>query len=152
MYQPGRPPLIGLAPGTGRQRAQLSKGSCTSPGRQRDPAQLARTGTPSEGKGTVLQAGFGLCVPRSHRIGDVAGATTDLLEQVPQFSDLEHKELEQIAGSMKKRTFAAGDIVTAEGQQGVGFFVIESGIATVSVGGKELRTLKPGDHFGEIAL
>jgi CRP-like cAMP-binding protein len=82
----------------------------------------------------------------------VTGATTDLLEQVPLFSDLEHKELEQIAGSMKKRTFAAGDIVTAEGQQGIGFFVIESGIATVSIGGKELRTLKPGDHFGEIAL
>ena len=43
----------------------------------------------------------------------MAGATTDLLEQVPLFRDLEHKELEQIAGSMKKRTFAAGDIVTA---------------------------------------
>jgi CRP-like cAMP-binding protein len=82
----------------------------------------------------------------------MAGAPTDLLEQIPLFSDLEHRELEQIAGSMKQRTFAAGDVVTAEGEQGVGFFVIESGIATVSVGGEDLRTLKPGDHFGEVAL
>ena len=82
----------------------------------------------------------------------MAGAPTDLLERVPLFSDLEHKELEQIAGSMKQRTFAAGETVVAEGDQGVGFFVIENGIATVSVGGDDLRTLKPGDHFGEIAL
>jgi CRP-like cAMP-binding protein len=82
----------------------------------------------------------------------MAGAPTDLLARIPLFSDLEHRELEQIAGSMKKRTFAAGEVVTAEGEQGVGFFVIESGIATVSVGGEERRTLKPGDHFGEVAL
>jgi CRP-like cAMP-binding protein len=82
----------------------------------------------------------------------MAGAPTDLLERVPLFSDLEHKELEQIAGSMKQRTFAAGETVASEGEQGVGFFVIESGIATVSVGGEERRTLKPGDYFGEVAL
>jgi CRP/FNR family cyclic AMP-dependent transcriptional regulator len=82
----------------------------------------------------------------------MAGAPTDLLERVPLFSDLEHKELEQIAGSMKQRTFTPGETVVAEGDQGVGFFVIENGIATVSVGGDDVRTLKPGDHFGEIAL
>jgi CRP/FNR family transcriptional regulator, cyclic AMP receptor protein len=82
----------------------------------------------------------------------MAGAPTDLLERVPLFSDLEDKELEQIAGSMKQRTFAAGETVAAEGDQGVGFFVIESGIATVSIGGEERRTLKPGEYFGEVAL
>ena len=82
----------------------------------------------------------------------MAGAPTDLLERVPLFSDLEHKELEQIAGSMKQRTFTPGETVVSEGEQGVGFFVIESGIATVSVGGEERRTLKPGDYFGEVAL
>jgi CRP/FNR family transcriptional regulator len=82
----------------------------------------------------------------------MAGAPTDLLERVPLFSDLEHKELEQIAGSMKQRTFDAGETVAAEGEQGVGFFIIESGIATVSVRGEDRRTLKPGDYFGEVAL
>jgi CRP-like cAMP-binding protein len=39
-----------------------------------------------------------------------------------------------------------------EGEPGVGFFVIESGTARVSVGGEERRRLGPGDYFGEIAL
>ena len=82
----------------------------------------------------------------------MAGAPSDLLERVPLFGDLENRDLEQIAGSMKQRTFSAGDTVAQEGEQGVGFFVIESGIATVSVGGEERRTLKPGDYFGEVAL
>jgi CRP/FNR family cyclic AMP-dependent transcriptional regulator len=82
----------------------------------------------------------------------MAGAPIDLLERVPLFSDLERRELDQIAGSMKHRTFASGETVAAEGEQGIGFFVIESGIATVSVAGDERRTLKPGDYFGEVAL
>jgi CRP-like cAMP-binding protein len=53
---------------------------------------------------------------------------------------------------MKQRTFRAGDTVTAEGQGGVGFFVIESGEARVTIGGKDRRTLGPGDYFGEVAL
>src|SRR5438270_13931729 len=82
----------------------------------------------------------------------MAGAPTDLIEKIPLFSDLENRELEQIAGSMKERRFAAGQTVATEGEQGVGFFGIESGTAKVSVGGEERRTLGPGDYFGEIAL
>ena len=53
---------------------------------------------------------------------------------------------------MKERTFSAGETVTAEGSSGVGFFVIESGNAKVTVGGQDRRTLGPGDYFGEVAL
>ena len=76
----------------------------------------------------------------------------NLLKRVPIFSDLDGKELERIASSMKQRTFNAGDTVTAEGKTGVGFFVIEDGEATVTVGGEERRHLGPGDYFGEVAL
>jgi CRP/FNR family transcriptional regulator, cyclic AMP receptor protein len=82
----------------------------------------------------------------------VAQGPTDLLQRVPIFQGLEPRELERIAGSMKQRTFRAGDTVTAEGQGGVGFFVIESGEARVTIGGKDRRTLGPGDYFGEVAL
>jgi len=75
-----------------------------------------------------------------------------LLEHVPIFQGLDHRELERIASSMKQRTFHAGDTVTAEGQGGVGFFVIESGEARVTIGGKDRRRLGPGDYFGEVAL
>ena len=53
---------------------------------------------------------------------------------------------------MKERTFSAGDTVTAEGSSGVGFFVIESGNAVVTIGGEERRRLGAGDYFGEVAL
>ena len=51
-----------------------------------------------------------------------------------------------------KPQFEAGREIITEGTSGVGFFVIEAGTATVSVGGAEVRTLGPGDHFGEVAL
>jgi len=82
----------------------------------------------------------------------VAEGAVDLLERVPLFSDLDRKDLERIAASMKERTFTAGDTVTAEGSSGVGFFVIESGDARVTIGGEERRRLGPGDYFGEVAL
>lgn len=82
----------------------------------------------------------------------MADGATDLLKRVPIFSDLDDKELGRIAASMKQRTFNAGDKVTSEGQTGVGFFVIEEGEATVTVGGDERRRLGPGDYFGEVAL
>jgi CRP/FNR family transcriptional regulator, cyclic AMP receptor protein len=82
----------------------------------------------------------------------VAEGAVQLLQRVPLFSDLDRKELERIAASMKERTFAAGDTVTAEGSSGVGFFVIESGNAVVTIGGEERRRLGAGDYFGEVAL
>jgi CRP/FNR family cyclic AMP-dependent transcriptional regulator len=82
----------------------------------------------------------------------VAQEAADLLKRVPIFSDLDRKELERIAASMKQRTFQAGDNVTTEGTGGVGFFVIEDGEAKVTIGGEERRRLGPGDYFGEVAL
>src|SRR5918911_5330844 len=82
----------------------------------------------------------------------MAQGAAELLQRVPIFSDLDRKELERIAASMKQRTFSAGDTVTSEGQSGVGFFVIEDGEAKVTVGGEERRRLGAGDYFGEVAL
>ena len=78
--------------------------------------------------------------------------STDQLKQVPLFAGLGDKELKSIADSMHERTFKAGDSPTVEGQSGVGFFVIESGEATVDVAGREVRKLGAGDYFGEMAL
>ncbi len=82
----------------------------------------------------------------------MAEGAVNLLQRVPIFSDLDRKELERIASSMKQRTFQAGDTVTTEGQSGIGFFMIEDGEAKVTVGGEERRRLGPGDYFGEVAL
>jgi CRP-like cAMP-binding protein len=76
----------------------------------------------------------------------------ELLKRVPLFADLDGAELQQIANSMKQRTFSAGQEIAVEGQSGVGFFVIEDGQAKVTVHGDEVRRLGPGDYFGEVAL
>jgi CRP-like cAMP-binding protein len=82
----------------------------------------------------------------------VAGAPIELLKSVPLFAELDDKELGKIAGMMKERPVEAGRAIVEEGKGGIGFFVIQSGTAQVSVGGNVVRTLGPGDHFGEIAL
>jgi CRP-like cAMP-binding protein len=82
----------------------------------------------------------------------MAKAPVELIKKVPLFSDLDNRELKEIADSMKERTFDAGDSVTQEGKGGAGFFVIEEGSAKVSVGGQDIRTIGPGDYFGEIGL
>src|SRR5205823_7128846 len=47
---------------------------------------------------------------------------------------------------------AEGETIIQQGSGAAAFFVIDSGEATVLVDGKEQRVLKPGDHFGEMAL
>jgi CRP-like cAMP-binding protein len=79
-------------------------------------------------------------------------APVELLRHVPLFHGLSEKELKTLADNFTQRTFREGTELTAEGQGGVGFFVIESGNAIVTVDGKERATLGPGDYFGEIAL
>jgi CRP-like cAMP-binding protein len=79
-------------------------------------------------------------------------APPELLDGVPLFDGLTRQERSAIAASMKARTLAPGETIAVEGEQGVGFFVIESGLARVTIGGEERRTLGPGQYFGEVAL
>jgi CRP/FNR family cyclic AMP-dependent transcriptional regulator len=76
----------------------------------------------------------------------------DTLGQVPLFAGVKPKDLKRLEKRMSERSFGEGDTITTEGESGIGFFVIEDGNASVSIGGKIVRTLGPGEHFGEIAL
>jgi CRP-like cAMP-binding protein len=82
----------------------------------------------------------------------VAGASIDVLKKVPLFAGLDNRELEQIANSMRERRVDAGDVVLEQGAGGAGFFVVDEGEADVTVDGKQVGTVGPGDYFGEIAL
>ena len=79
-------------------------------------------------------------------------APVDLLKRVPIFSELDSTELERLSRSFRDRTFDAGQEVVTEGRGGVGFFVVESGEAKVTVHGDERGSIGPGDYFGEVAL
>ena len=79
-------------------------------------------------------------------------ASVDTLRRVPLFADLDGRELEDIAGSMHERRVAAGDVVLEQGAAGAGFFIVDQGMAEVTVDGESVGTIGPGDYFGEIAL
>src|SRR5262249_44241480 len=49
-------------------------------------------------------------------------------------------------------TYKAGDSIAEEGESGKTFIVIESGDVSVSVRGREVGRLGPGQAFGEMAL
>jgi CRP/FNR family cyclic AMP-dependent transcriptional regulator len=74
------------------------------------------------------------------------------LERVALLDGIRGRDLERLARLFRERTFPQGSAVTAEGEPGIGFFVITGGSADVSVGGELRTTLGSGDSFGELAL
>jgi pyruvate,water dikinase len=74
------------------------------------------------------------------------------LQRVSLFADMDRRQTEQIARLLKERRFAKGETVIMEGSGAAAFFLIDSGEATVTKKGELLRTMGPGDHFGEIAM
>ena len=79
-------------------------------------------------------------------------APVELLKQVPLFQGLDNRSLKRLSETFIDRAFVPDQELAVEGSGGVGFFVIESGEAIVTVEGEERRVLGAGDWFGEIAL
>ena len=79
-------------------------------------------------------------------------ATADSLSRVPLFKDLNKSALGRLERVVRERTFKAGDTIVAQGDEGVGFYLITSGKVDVSRDGKHLATLATNDWFGEQAL
>jgi pyruvate,water dikinase len=74
------------------------------------------------------------------------------LGRVALFTDMDRRQVEQIARLLKERRFAKDQTVIMEGSGGSAFYLIDSGQATVSRKGAKVATLGPGDYFGEVAL
>jgi pyruvate,water dikinase len=85
-------------------------------------------------------------------VAPAGSGPVEVIERVPFFANMSPRDVEGIAALFKERRFAAGETVTKEGAGGAAFFVIESGEADVSIGGRTRATLTHGDYFGEIAL
>jgi CRP/FNR family transcriptional regulator, cyclic AMP receptor protein len=75
-----------------------------------------------------------------------------LLAQVPLFSHLGKRGLEQMARLADEVDVREGTVLTREGRSGGEFFVILEGTVEVTRDGKALRTLGAGEFLGEIAL
>lgn len=74
------------------------------------------------------------------------------LGRCPFFTDLSRNELLELAKVTEDLEVEEGKTLTREGQSGSEFFVIVDGEVSVTKDGSEIRTLGPGDFFGEIAL
>ena len=77
----------------------------------------------------------------------------ELVRSIPLFSTLSEEQRGAIARLFFHVARNEGDTIVAEGDDGaVNFYLITAGEAVVSVGGKEVGRLGPGDYFGETAL
>ena len=75
-----------------------------------------------------------------------------MLAGVGLFEGLSKKELSQVSGTGRRVEFPAGTVIVKEGDDGVGFHLILTGKAKVSVKGRTRSTLGPGKFFGELSL
>jgi CRP/FNR family transcriptional regulator, cyclic AMP receptor protein len=76
----------------------------------------------------------------------------DRLKEVPFFGMLSSKELEVVSRQADELDVADGKVLVREGELGHEFFVVESGTAEVTIEGRKIRDIGPGEFFGEMAL
>ena len=74
------------------------------------------------------------------------------LKSLPLFAELDDAERAEVAACARELTVEAGTALTTEGDNAYELFVIETGEAEVHKGGELIRSLGPGDAFGEIGL
>jgi CRP-like cAMP-binding protein len=76
----------------------------------------------------------------------------ELIRNVPLFSKLNKKGLEDVAHIADELDLPQGKLMAQEGDRGREFFVLLEGEADVTKGDRSINRLQKGDFFGEIAL
>ncbi len=74
------------------------------------------------------------------------------LAQVPMFRACTDAQIRELSELADPRAVDPDQVLVQEGDAGDEFFVLGSGSAVVTRGGKEVARLGPGDFFGELAL
>ena len=69
----------------------------------------------------------------------------DILTRVDLFSTLDKKELQVLAGSCQERLYNAGSTIFAQGDAGVGLYVLKNGKIRLT----QTRRLRFGSRFHE---
>jgi ATP-binding cassette subfamily B protein len=82
-----------------------------------------------------------------------AGATQHELSRIGLLATLSGEALGRLAQRMEREEIPAGAGVVAEGEDGDRFYVLLSGMLSVSQRSRGAQSvLRPGDYFGEVAL
>ena len=75
------------------------------------------------------------------------------LSRAGLLAELPGEVLYKLAARMEREDVAPGALVAREGDEGDRFYVVLSGVLAVSQDARGARgVLRPGDHFGEVAL
>ena len=74
------------------------------------------------------------------------------LHALPLFAELTLPDCQRIAAWSEETEYPPGRVITTEGERDYAFFMVLDGTATVSHQDRVIRTLGPGDHFGERAI
>jgi CRP/FNR family transcriptional regulator, cyclic AMP receptor protein len=75
-----------------------------------------------------------------------------MVAKVDLFSGLSHRQLKKLLDRARTVKHNSGQAVATEGLGALALHVLLEGHASVSRGGAEVRTLGPGDYFGEISM
>ncbi|HVU71655.1 MAG TPA: MFS transporter [Mycobacteriales bacterium] len=97
--------------------------------------------------GTVYVAA---ATPRRQYVGDAV--TVGVLNALRPFRGCAPRDLQRIADLMTPVTAQPGAVLCREGRVGRHFFVIVEGRVSVTIGGREVARLGPGQIVGEMAL
>jgi len=74
------------------------------------------------------------------------------LRSVSLFSSMSDRDLKAVLDGCREEVYSDGQAIVREGTPGGPFFLIVEGQAKMTVGGKQVKKLAPGDYFGEIAM
>jgi hypothetical protein len=136
-----------------------------SRGRFRDPREVEcfPDREPAGGRrvlafvGALDRPGHAETLAPAYRLGGMsprsAGATQHELSRIGLLAALPGQTLARLAQCMRREDVASGASVCAEGEDGDRFYVVLSGMLSVSQESRgPLSVLRPGDYFGEVAL
>jgi CPA1 family monovalent cation:H+ antiporter len=109
------------------------------------------------GEETIAEVDASLEESLRRRIVPLSVSPGELLSKVPFFAEIPRDAFEWLARNMTPRSYAAGDCIIQQGEQGESLFLLARGLCRVrreyAVGGAaDLGTLMPGDFFGEMAI
>lgn len=79
----------------------------------------------------------------------------DFLQTVPILSNMDHYERTKMADAVKEKKYKEGDVIITQGEKGDLFFILVEGEAKATLNDNpdvSVKTYKPGDYFGELAL
>jgi CRP-like cAMP-binding protein len=77
----------------------------------------------------------------------------DIVSNIPLFAGLSAEQRDSLGRLFFRVERSGGETIVTEGDDSIAnFYVIASGEAVVTLAGKEIRRLGPGDYFGEMAF